>query len=92
MTIRQVISLLWLIWNIIVGLTYAWDKHLAMAGKWRIPEKRLLTMTLLAGGLGALIAAQLCHHKTTKWYFHLAWWAGIGVSVVIAYRLIRISL
>lgn len=87
MTFRQALMLLWLIWNLIVFFLYIWDKYRAVRGEWRVPEKTLLLMTVSCGGLGAGLAAYLCHHKTRKWYFHLAWWVGFGFSCFFFYLL-----
>lgn len=88
MTLRQLLLLLWLIWNIAVAATYAWDKYRAVRGEWRVPERHLLLMALCLGGGGAYLAARLCHHKTRKWYFHLAWWLGLLLSAGLIYLLL----
>ncbi len=50
-------------------ITYAIDKHKARRGKWRIPEKVLLLMSLFGGALGATIGMYTIRHKNRKWYF-----------------------
>ncbi|AYG00726.1 DUF1294 domain-containing protein [Lactococcus allomyrinae] len=79
-----------LVWNIVVFGFYAVDKYKAIHHLWRIPEKVLLTEAIIGGGLGAILAGQICHHKTRKWYFWLAWI--IGVIVDIALVLVIINL
>lgn len=59
-----------IIWNVVVFVFYAVDKYKAQHHLWRIPEKVLLAQALLGGGIGALLAGHLCHHKTRKWYFN----------------------
>lgn len=87
MTLKQAVLLIWLVWNLLVALVYAWDKFCAMRGQWRVSEKTLLIMTLLVGGLGAFVAAKVCHHKTKKWYFHLTWWLGMLMTLGLFYLL-----
>ena len=65
--------------SLVTGITYAWDKHLAKNGEWRISEKTLLLMTFFFGAVGALLGRNLAHHKTKKWYFT----AVIYLSLVI---------
>ena len=63
---------------------FASDKRRAVRQKWRIPERTLLLSAFLGGGAGALLAMQICRHKTKKKRFtilvplflllHLAVW------------------
>lgn len=41
-----------------------WDKHLARSGGRRIPEKTLLSLALLGGGIGAWFGMKQFRHKT----------------------------
>jgi len=45
-------------------LVYGVDKLRAKKGGWRIPEKTLLALALLGGGVGAFLGMRLFHHKT----------------------------
>jgi len=45
---------------------FASDKQRAVRQKWRIPERTLLLSAFLGGGAGALLAMQICRHKTKK--------------------------
>lgn len=45
------------------------DKAKAKKGAWRIPEKTLLGMALLGGGVGIWLGMEIFHHKTKHWYF-----------------------
>ncbi|GAB2026548.1 DUF1294 domain-containing protein [Lactovum odontotermitis] len=77
-----------LIWNLIVFGFYAADKWKAVHHRWRIPEKVLLTQALLGGGLGALLAGKLVHHKTRKWYFWTAWLIGLLIDIAVIYLIL----
>ena len=57
--------------NIIAFLLYGMDKWKAKFGAWRIPEKTLLGIALLGGGLGALLGMQLFRHKTRHLSFRI---------------------
>lgn len=57
--------------NIIAFLLYGMDKWKAKLGAWRIPEKTLLGVALLGGGLGALLGMQLFRHKTRHLSFRI---------------------
>jgi uncharacterized membrane protein YsdA (DUF1294 family) len=52
--------------NLSAFLAFAWDKHRARQGRWRVPESRLLGLALLGGSLGAVAAQQGLRHKTCK--------------------------
>lgn len=52
--------------NFATWVAYGLDKGRARAGKWRIPERTLLLLTLAGGSLGALVAMLMFRHKTKK--------------------------
>lgn len=79
-----------LVWNIVVFGFYAVDKYKAVHHLWRIPEKVLLTEAVIGGGLGAILAGQICHHKTRKWYFWLAWIIGVIVDILLILVIINL--
>jgi uncharacterized membrane protein YsdA (DUF1294 family) len=58
------------------------DKYKAQHNMWRIPEKVLLTLGVIGGGIGGFVGGQVFHHKTRKWYFQAAW--AIGAIVAVA--------
>jgi len=89
MTIKWILLALLLVWNIIVFIFYAVDKYKATHHLWRIPEKVLLTQAVLGGGLGAILAGKLVHHKTRKWYFWTAWIIGLIVDVLLIFLIMR---
>lgn len=69
--------------SFVTFITYIVDKVKAVNGKWRIPEKILLSMSFLGGGIGGYIAMFLAKHKTRKTYFHIVNILGICLQVGI---------
>ncbi len=47
-------------------LAFAWDKHRARLGLWRVSERTLLTLALVGGTVGVIFGQQLLRHKTRK--------------------------
>ncbi|MFA5237006.1 MAG: DUF1294 domain-containing protein [Methanoregula sp.] len=72
-----VVIALYVLANIIVFCLYAYDKHVARTGGWRIPE-RILLVAALVGPFGAYGAMRMFRHKTKKVKFYL-----VPVFVVI---------
>lgn len=52
--------------NLLAFLLMLIDKRRAERGKWRIPERTLLTVCGLFGAAGGLIGMKLFRHKTRK--------------------------
>lgn len=67
------------LWNLFVFLLYGFDKLMAVIGKIRVPEICLLAVSLAAGGIGALLAMVIFHHKTSNTLFRIA----IPISLII---------
>ncbi|MBQ2941068.1 MAG: DUF1294 domain-containing protein [Clostridia bacterium] len=59
------------LWNALVFLIYGWDKLMAIRKGRRVPEFWLLSVSLLAGGLGGIFGMVIFRHKTNKWRFRL---------------------
>jgi uncharacterized membrane protein YsdA (DUF1294 family)/cold shock CspA family protein len=77
---------LWLAWVYIVLsisclMAYAFDKSAAVSGRWRSSERSLLTLGLLGGWPGGLIAQQLLRHKSSKASFRRAFWGSVVLNV-----------
>lgn len=69
---------LWLLTiNIITFFVYRSDKRRAIRKRWRIPERTLMFLAIIGGGIGALAAMFIFHHKTRHSRFL------IGVPVII---------
>jgi uncharacterized membrane protein YsdA (DUF1294 family)/cold shock CspA family protein len=66
----------------ITYLAYATDKSAAAAGRWRVSESTLLTLGLLGGWPGAIIAQQVLRHKTVKARFQIAFWGTVALNVI----------
>jgi uncharacterized membrane protein YsdA (DUF1294 family) len=52
--------------NILTYLTFAWDKHCARHGSWRVAESRLLALAAIGGTIGAVAGQRILRHKTQK--------------------------
>ena len=65
-------------------LLFGYDKFQAKRNGWRIPERVLLGLTLLGGGIGGLAGMLVFRHKTRKNVFWLAAIVGIGLLIYLA--------
>jgi len=57
--------------NVLSFILYGADKLKAINGTWRVPEKSLLTTSMIGGAFFGYLAMQLFRHKTRHWYFHV---------------------
>lgn len=57
--------------NLVAFVAYGIDKRRARRGDWRIPERTLLALGFVGGGLGAFLGMRVFHHKTRKLRFRL---------------------
>lgn len=79
MTILQVV-LSWLaITSVIAFLNFGWDKGRARKDKRRVPERVLLTWSILGGAPGAVLAMFAFRHKIRKPSFWIANVAAVGL-------------
>ncbi|ADV70659.1 TPA: DUF1294 domain-containing protein [Streptococcus suis] len=85
MSIKQMVSMALVVWNLLVFITYGMDKGKARKNAYRISEKTLLLMSYFGGGLGAWAGGTHFRHKTQKKYFQLAWAIGVLIDAVIMY-------
>ena len=63
--------------NVIAFVVYALDKHNAKNDSWRISERTLIGFAVAGGSVGALLAMNICRHKTRKSKFK------IGIPVIL---------
>jgi len=75
---------IYLVLNLIAFAAFGWDKHKAIAQKWRTPEKTLLLMAL-CGPWGAILGMETFRHKTQKLKFK-------SVYVFLALHIVAIVL
>ncbi len=66
-------------WNLIVFFVYGLDKLKAKKDMWRIPEKTLLLLAFLMGGLGAVLGMRVFHHKTK----HKVFTIGVPICLIL---------
>ena len=52
--------------NALEFVAFAWDKHRARKGMWRISESTLLLLALIGGTVGAIAGQRILRHKTRK--------------------------
>ena len=64
-------------------VVYLIAKRAAAAGRRRISEQTLLTLGVLGGWPGAIIAQQTLRHKTQKASFRRAFWGSVLLNVLI---------
>ncbi|MDE0546715.1 DUF1294 domain-containing protein [Microbacterium sp. C7(2022)] len=62
---------------------YGIDKSAARRQARRISEQTLLTVGLIGGWPGALVAQQLFRHKTRKRSFRRAFWSTVVINVLV---------
>lgn len=59
------------------------DKQKAKKHQWRIPEKTLLFLGLIGGGIGGILGMRLFRHKTTKISFKFTFALGTLLAVLM---------
>ena len=91
-TLKNIIIYL-LIINIIGFIIMYVDKQKAKKHKWRIPEKTLLYITLLGGGIGTTIGMYMFRHKTQKIGFIIGFPTITIVEIIfIVYYIIKFNI
>lgn len=74
---------LYAVLSIAAFAAYGFDKRAARRGAPRVSEQSLLTLGLLGGWPGALVAQQVFRHKTRKRSFRRAFWTTVVANCVI---------
>ena len=72
--------------NIVTFVLFVIDKIKAILGAWRIREIILLGLCLLGGGIGGILAMDICNHKVNSMHFM------VGVPLLICVHLAMIAL
>ena len=88
----SIIAAYLLLVNLLAFVLYGIDKKRAMQKKFRIPERTLLWMARLGGGVGSWLGIKLFRHKTKHTRFRilvplwtLIWLVGIVLAVRFAF-------
>ena len=84
----KTVILYYLVINIIAFVLYGDDKQRAKQHLWRIPEKTLLGVALLGGGVGAFVGMQIFRHKTKHASFCVLVPVCIILHVILCYMLL----
>lgn len=71
-----------IILNLINFILYGIDKYKAKHNLWRISEKTLLSLSVLAG-VGGILGMEFFHHKTREKKFYLANLIGIALTIYL---------
>lgn len=74
---------LYVVMSVIAFVAYGFDKAAARRDAPRTSEKTLLTLGLLCGWPGALVAQQAFRHKTRKRSFRRAFWLTVVLNVIL---------
>lgn len=70
--------------NIVSFILMGWDKYCAIKNKWRIPEKTLLGLSIIGGGIGIYLGMKTFRHKTQKPIFQII----VPITVIITIYLL----
>lgn len=76
------VGLIYLGASIVCAIAYVRDKGAAVSGRWRVSESTLLSLGLLGGWPGAIVAQQVLRHKSSKSSFRSAFWGTVVLNVV----------
>ena len=69
MKVIAILSIYFIIINLIGFLSMYLDKYKAKKHLWRIPEATLFIIAIIGGSIGSIIGMRVFHHKTRHWYF-----------------------
>ena len=77
--------------NLWVFMLFWLDKRAAEQGNRRVSERFLLTLSILGGSIGALLASQLFRHKTKKQPFRLILLLAFVTNFLVGFSLFLIE-
>ena len=82
MELYQIYAIYLIAISFITFIIYFTDKLKAKINAWRIPEKVLLTLSIIGGAFGGILAMFTIRHKTKHWYFTVINVLGIVLHLV----------
>jgi len=82
---------LYLAMILIAFAAYGFDKAAAGRGARRVSEQTLITLGLVCGWPGALVAQQLFRHKTRKRSFRRTFWTSVVFNLLVVGAFITIA-
>ena len=85
------IPVLYLVMSVGGFAAYGVDKSAAKAGRRRVSEQTLLTVGVLGGWPGALIAQQVFRHKTRKRSFRRMFWFTVLINIAVLAGLVYLA-
>lgn len=65
------ITIYFILVNLLAIVLFGYDKHCARRHKWRIPEKTLITSAVIGGSVGAYVGMITFRHKTNHKLFQI---------------------
>ena len=77
--------------SLVAVAAYGLDKAAARRDGQRISEKTLITIGMLCGWPGALVAQQLFRHKTRKKSFRRAFWRSVVLNILLLVAFIALA-
>ena len=83
LTIKNIVIYLTSI-NVLTFLAMGIDKYKAKNGHWRTPEKTLIMLVILGGGIGGIAGMRIFRHKTKKPRFY------IGFPMILILEIIAV--
>lgn len=69
MKVIAILSIYFIIINLIGFLSMYLDKYKAKKHLWRIPEATLFIIAIIGGSIGSILGMRVFHHKIRHWYF-----------------------
>ena len=73
--------MLYFVMSVITFIVYAFDKHAAKTGAWRVSESTLHLLELGCGWPGALLAQKIIRHKCRKTSYQIKFWLIVILNV-----------
>ena len=88
MKVIAILSIYFIIINLIGFLSMYLDKYKAKKHLGRIPEATLFIIAIIGGSIGSILGMRVFHHKTRHWYFVY----GIPAILIIQIALVLLLL